>query len=87
MKVEHPMSIGKVLWISVWISIAVGATLAIAGLNGFYVTMRWLQLEEATVTGPLHRIETAWEYMRPALWFLSYGAILGIAMKVLPKIA
>lgn len=75
------------LWMSVWASLIVGAVLAIAGLNGFYVTMRWLQLEEASVVGPLQRIETAWGYMWPALWFLGYGAVVGIGMKTLPKIA
>ncbi|MGP6173396.1 hypothetical protein [Corynebacterium sp. A21] len=72
-------------WISVWVSLAVGVSLAIGGLNGFYVTLRMLQFEDANVSAPLHRIETAWGYMWPGVWFLAYGAILGIGMKVLPK--
>lgn len=75
------------VWISVWVSLTVGAILAIGGLNGFYVTMRWLQAEDAEVTGLLHRIETAWGYMWPAIWFLGYGATVGLGMKVLPKMA
>lgn len=77
----------KWAWLSVWISLVVGTTLAIGGLNGFYVTMRMLQLEDANIAASLHRIETAWGYMRPAILFLGYGAILGIGMKILPKIA
>lgn len=81
------MAVRKWAWISIWASLIVGAVLAVAGLNGFYVTMRWLQQENAEVTGPLHRIETAWGYMWPAVWFLGYGAVLGIGMKLLPKMA
>lgn len=81
------MRLYKWAWISVWISLTVGTVLAVGGLNGFYVTLRMLQLEDASVAGPLHRIETAWGYMWPAIWFLGYGAILGIGMKVVPKMA
>ncbi len=77
------MKTQKWLWLSVWITLTVGVCLAVVALNGFYTTMRMMQIGGSAVTTPLEHMEASWANMWWGLGFLGYGAIMGIGLRVM----
>ena len=77
------MKTQKWLWLSVWITLTVGVCLAVVALNGFYTTMRMMQIGGSAVTTPLEHMEASWANMWWGLAFLGYGAIMGIGLRVM----
>ena len=77
------MKTQKWLWLSVWIALTVGMIFAVVALNGFYTTMRMMQIGESPVTTPLEYMEASWANMWWGLAFLGYGAIMGIGLRVM----